>query len=105
MSDNPYPEIVVSDTARLREDFDLYANRARLCPESNDSERWHRNAKRAQEIIVAASAIEAGEEPGDIAEMMALMSGNPVEMLRRLVVSHGLEVVEEALAEVRDSLA
>ena len=95
-------ERVVSTVEKLREDFDLYAENARRTPDAGESERWHRNAKRAQEIIVAARAIESEEEPGDIAEWMALMSGNPVEVLRRLVVSYGVETVDQALAEVRD---
>jgi hypothetical protein len=89
-----------SDARRLAEDFDLYAHKARHSADSTDAERWHRCAERAQKIIVAAQALASDTEPGEIAEMMALMSGNPVEVLRRLVVTFGVEQVEDALAEV-----
>lgn len=99
MADQP-----VSDVALLRKDFDLYAEKARRSGDPGDAERWHRCTKRSQEIIVAARAIESEEEPGDIAEWMALMSGNPVEVLRRLVVSYGVDTVADAFAEVVESM-
>lgn len=95
-------ERVPSTIARLAEDFDLYAQKARRAGDPGDAERWHRCAERAQKIIVGSRAIESDAEPGDIAEWMALMSGNPVEVLRRLVVSFGVETIYHALAEVRD---
>jgi hypothetical protein len=89
-----------SDARRLAEDFDLYAHKARVSVDAGEAERWHRCAERAQKIIVAAQALAGDLEPGEISEMMALMSGNPVEVVRRLVVTFGVGVVEDALAEV-----
>jgi hypothetical protein len=91
-----------SDARRLAEDFDLYAHKARNSPDSTDAERWHRCAERSQKIIVAAQALATEMTPGEISEIIALMSGNPVEVLRRLVVTFGVEQVEDALAEVRE---
>jgi hypothetical protein len=93
-----------SDARRLAEDFDLYAHKARDSPDPGDAERWHRCAERSQKIIVAAQALATDTEPGEIAEMMALMSGNPVEVVRRLVVTFGVGVVEDALSEVREGV-
>jgi hypothetical protein len=88
------------DRQRLAEDFDLYAHKARVSVDAGEAERWHRCAERAQKIIVAAQALASDLEPGEISEIMALMSGNPVEVVRRLVVTFGVEQVEDALAEV-----
>jgi hypothetical protein len=90
-----------SDARRLAEDFDLYAHRARVSVDAGEAERWHRCAERAQKIIVAAQALAGDLEPGEMSEIIALMSGNPVEVIRRLVVTFGLGTVEDALAEVR----
>jgi hypothetical protein len=97
----PVSEHEHSDAPRLAEDFDLYARRARNSPDAGEAERWHRCAERAQKIQVAAQALAGDLEPGEMSEIIALMSGNPVEVVRRLVVTFGVGAVEDALAEVR----
>lgn len=93
-------EPVVSDTARLREDFALYCERAREEFDAAEAVRWHGCAKRAQEMVITSMALQSEESPSDIAEMMALMSGDPVTVLRRLVASFGLAAVTDSVAEL-----
>ncbi len=91
-------------SGQLREDFDLYLQKARTSGDYREAEVWHRCAERAQKIIVADMALDEGGEPGEIAQTIALLSGDPVTVLRRLVVTHGLATVRDALTEVEQGM-
>ncbi len=91
-------------SGQLREDFDLYLGRARVAGDFREANVWHQMAERAQKVIVSDLAIEEGGEPGEIARTVALLSGDPVQVMRRLVVTHGLATVRDALAEVEQGM-
>ncbi len=90
--------------AQLREDIMMYLERARTSPDYREAEVWHRCGERSQKILIGDLALDEGSEPGEIAQTIALLSGDPVTVLRRLVVTHGLATVRDALTEVEQGM-
>ena len=90
----------VSDLGVLRGDFNLYAERARREHDPRLATVWSQMAERTQKIMVAAMAVDDQERPGDIAELMNLMDGDPATIIRRLLATFTLAEVEDAMSEV-----